>query len=131
FPAAGPEPHPALSPGLVVRATASAPEPPRGLLPRQVPLGDAAFNAGRAALAVLALTARPDLLPAATDDRLHQPYRRPAYPATAALVDALRGHGVPAAVSGAGPTVLALTSAEALPPTVDLTGFPAWPLPVA
>jgi homoserine kinase len=124
------EPHPSLSPVLLVPATTSATEVTRGLLPRQVPLGDAAFNAGRAALAVLAFTARPDLLPAATDDRLHQPYRRPAYPATAALVDALRGHGVPAAVSGAGPTVLALTVGEPLPPTVDLTGFQAWPLRV-
>ena len=124
------EPHPSLSPVLLVPAATSATEVTRGLLPRHVPFGDAAFNAGRAALAVLAFTARPDLLPAATDDRLHQPYRRPAYPATAALVDGLRGHGVPAAVSGAGPSVLALTSGDPLPPTVDLTGFQAWPLRV-
>src|SRR5262249_62178519 len=131
FPAAGPEPHPALSPGLVVRATASAPEPPRGLLPRQVPLGDAAFNAGRAALAVLALTDRPDLLLAATDDRLHQPYRRPAYPATAALVDVLRRHGVPAAVSGAGPAVLTLTGGDPRPPARDPPGLETWGPPAA
>lgn len=133
------EPHSSLSPVLLVPATASVTEVTRGLLPRHVPLGDAAFNVGRTALAVLALTARPDLLPAATDDRLHQPYRRPAYPATAALVDALRGHAVPAAVSGAGPTVLVLTVGEPgepgepgklLPPAVDLTGFQAWPLRV-
>lgn len=130
FHAARLEPHPSLSPVLLVPATTSATETTRGLLPRHVPLGDAAFNVGRAALAVLALTERPDLLLAATEDRLHQPYRRPAYPATAALMDVLREHGVPAAVSGAGPTVLALTAGEPLPAAVDFAGFEAWPLPV-
>jgi homoserine kinase len=124
------EPHPNLSPMLLVPATTSATEVARGLLPSHIPLGDAVFNVGRAALAVLALTKRPELLLAATDDRLHQPYRRPAHPDTAALVDVLRGHGVPAAVSGAGPTVLALTAGEPLPPAVDLTGFEARPLRV-
>ena len=46
-----------------------------------VPHADAALNAGRAALLVAALTARPpDLLLAATEDRLHQAYRAPAMP---------------------------------------------------
>ena len=46
----------------------------------------------------------------ATEDRLHQGYRRPAYPESADLVDALRAQGVAAAISGAGPTVLAFTT---------------------
>jgi homoserine kinase len=87
----------------------------RALLPETVPHADAAFNAARAALLVPALTTRPDLLLEATDDRLHQPYRRPAYPRTADLVAKLRAAGIAAAVSGAGPTVLALTDAATAP----------------
>jgi homoserine kinase len=125
------EPHPALAPLLLVPTFRAATEQARGLLPPQVPHADAAFNLGRAALLVHALTAAPELLLAATEDRLHQPYRRGAYPATAALVDALRRAGVPAVVSGAGPTVLALTGGGGLPAGIDLTGFEPMALPVA
>lgn len=85
----------------------------RGLLPTTVPHADAAANAGRAGLLVAALAGRPrepvnlDLLLAATEDRLHQPYRAPAMPESLALVRELRDRGVPAVISGAGPTVLA------------------------
>ena len=81
----------------------------RGLLPEQVPHADAATNAGRAALLVAALAGRPEELWRATSDLLHQDYRRPAMPASLDLIDALRADGVPAIVSGAGPTVLAFT----------------------
>ena len=84
----------------------------RAALPATVPHGDAAYNAGRAALLVHALTAAPELLPDATDDRLHQGYRAPGMPATAALVARLREVGIAAVVSGAGPSVLALTGAD-------------------
>ncbi|WP_017935497.1 homoserine kinase [Nocardioides sp. Iso805N] len=80
----------------------------RGLLPATVPHADAAADAGRTALLVAALACRPDQLLRATRDYLHQDYRRPAMPESLALVDALRADGVPAVVSGAGPTVLAL-----------------------
>ncbi|HWJ83179.1 MAG TPA: homoserine kinase [Nocardioides sp.] len=83
----------------------------RGLLPAQVPHADAAANAGRAALLVAALAGRPDQLLRATADRLHQDYRREAMPDSLDLVDRLRADGVPAIVSGAGPTVLAFTAA--------------------
>jgi homoserine kinase len=92
----------------------------RRLLPDQVPFGDAALVAGRAALLTAALTARPDLLLAATEDRLHQPYRASAMPRSAALVATLRGRGIAAVVSGAGPTVLALSDAAAAPAVADL-----------
>jgi homoserine kinase len=125
------EPHPDLAPVLLIPAETSATNVTRGLLPAEVPHGDAAFTAGRAALLVHALTVAPQLLLAATEDRLHQPYRRAAYPATARLVDALRAAGVPAAVSGAGPTVLALPAAGELPSTVDIVGFTPCRLDVA
>ena len=81
----------------------------RGLLPATVPHGDAAANAGRAALLVAALGRQPELLLAATEDRLHQDYREPAMPDSLRLVRALRADGLPAVVSGAGPTVLVFT----------------------
>ncbi|SEO91396.1 homoserine kinase [Trujillonella endophytica] len=81
----------------------------RGLLPEAVPHADAAFNAGRAALLVHALTQAPSLLLAATDDRLHQRQRAAAMPDTIALVDRLREAGHAAVVSGAGPSVLVLS----------------------
>jgi homoserine kinase len=81
----------------------------RGLLPDVVPHGDAAANAGRAALLVTALTGRPDLLLAATEDWLHQDHREPAMPDSLQLVRSLRADGLAAVVSGAGPSVVVLT----------------------
>jgi len=108
-----------LEPLAEVRPVAFIPPSPvstelaRGLLPPTVPHADAAANAGRAALLVAALTARADALLDATEDRLHQDYRAPAMPATHDLVRRLRSAGVPAVVSGAGPAVLALLTAQA------------------
>ncbi|MGX7824670.1 homoserine kinase [Actinokineospora sp. 24-640] len=127
FRAASLEPHPDLRVVAIVPSERSDTHVTRGLLPATVPHADAAFTASRAALAVHALTAAPELLLAATDDRLHQDYRESAYPATLRLVRALRDQGVPAVVSGAGPTVLALGD---VPDGLDLRGFSAWPLPV-
>lgn len=79
----------------------------RGLLPDLVPHADAAANAGRAALLVASLAGRPEHLLAATRDWLHQQQREPAMPESLALVRTLRADGVPAVISGAGPTVLA------------------------
>ena len=121
---------PEVAPVAFVSDHSSSTEATRGLLPDRIPHSDAAFTAARAALLVHALTCAPGLLFAATEDRLHQPYRRPAYPATAALVDALRDAGVPAVVSGAGPTVLALTTGEQLPDDLPTAGFTMLPLPV-
>ena len=97
----------------------------RGVLPDRVPHRDAAANAGRSALLVAALTgqSRPALTGAghadgigvlidATRDRLHQDYRAVAMPHTHALVERLRAAGIPAVVSGAGPSVLALLGAD-------------------
>ena len=104
------EPSRELAPVAFVPSTTSSTKKARGALPEQVPHVDAAANAARAALLPLALTTEPGLLMEATRDRLHQDYRAPSQPRTAALVEALRADGVPAVVSGAGPTVLALTT---------------------
>jgi homoserine kinase len=107
------EPRPEVSTVAFVAPEPVSTKVARGLLPPAVPHADAARNAGRAALLVAALTARevpldgtPALLDA-TEDKLHQEYRAPAMPGTRDLVARLRAAGVPAVVSGAGPSVLA------------------------
>jgi homoserine kinase len=87
-------------------STASA----RAVLPAQIPHACAARNAGRAALLVEAVTRRPDVLLAATRDWLHQEQRRPAFPESMSLLDVLRARGHAAVISGAGPSVLVLTT---------------------
>ncbi|WP_199432733.1 homoserine kinase [Qaidamihabitans albus] len=124
------EPHPTLRPVLAVPAERSSTRAARGLLPEQVPHADAAFTAGRAALAVHALTTRPELLLPATEDRLHQDYREPAFPASMRLVRALRAQGVAAAVSGAGPSVIAFTTTGILPAGTGVEHFEVTEMPV-
>jgi homoserine kinase len=102
--------HPELAPVALVPSTMSSTQKVRGLLPATVPFADAAANASRAALLPTALTRTPQLLMAATEDRLHQQYRASAMPRSARLVEALRAAQIPAVISGAGPTVLALVT---------------------
>ena len=100
--------HPDLRLAVLVPEHERLPtEDARRILPRQVPLADAAFNAGRAALAVLALTERPELLPEAVEDRLHQGRRLPLVPGARAMFEELRAAGLPVCVAGAGPSLVA------------------------
>ena len=124
--------HKSIAPVAFVPDTRSSTAKVRKLLPEVVPHHDAAANAARAALLVQALTRRPDLLLVATEDALHQPYRAPAMPRSAALVARLRAAGIPAVISGAGPTVLALTTAgqAAEVAEFDARWFTAMPLAV-
>jgi homoserine kinase len=100
-----------LAPVVCVPASPLATAEARQVLPPVVPHADAAANSARAALLIAALISDPALLMAGTQDFLHQPYRAAAMPATADLVARLRAAGIPAVVSGAGPSVLALTVA--------------------
>ena len=84
----------------------------RKMLPETIPFADAVQNSRNASLMSHALTLRPDLLFTATEDFLHQSYRADAMPESFALVEKLRGAGVAAFISGAGPTVLALHTAD-------------------
>jgi homoserine kinase len=103
------EPVDGLTPVLCVPASPVSTQTARGLLPPSVPHADAAANAARAALLIAGLTADPALLMAGTEDFLHQAYRAAAMPATVDLIGRLRAAAIPAVVSGAGPSVLALT----------------------
>lgn len=115
--------HPDVRPVVFVPEVRSATSATRGLIPEVIPHIDAAFSAGRAALLVHALTTDPSQLLPATDDRLHQSYRRPAYPESLALVEWLRGEGIAAAISGAGPTVIAFDSSRSGVADLAVAGF--------
>jgi homoserine kinase len=82
----------------------------RQALPAQIDYASASFNIARSALLVHALTEDPSRLFEATADRLHQEQRRGMYAPSMALVDSLRTNGVAAAISGAGPTVIAFAT---------------------
>jgi homoserine kinase len=128
------DPMPGLPIVAYVPATPLATQVARGLLPAVVPHGDAAANAGRAALLVAALTGRPDLLLTATEDRLHQEYRATAMPESLAFLHKVRGNGQAAVISGAGPTVLVFGGTTSEAPDdwerhdlgTDLSGVQVW-----
>lgn len=88
----------------------------RAVLPREVTLSDAVFNAQRAALFQALLSERRfDLFSEALRDRLHQPHRIPHAPGLSAILkmnDQISDHpgllGV--ALSGAGSTMIAFAS---------------------
>lgn len=104
--------HPDIAAVAFVPETTLATHTARALLPDRIPLRHAALNSARAALLVEAATRRPELLVPATRDWLHQEARRPSYAASMALVDRLRQQGHAAFISGAGPSVLVLTTAD-------------------
>lgn len=108
---------------LIPRAVLATREA-RAVLPEQVPHHDAAFNVGRAALLVAALSGHPERLWAATEDRLHQGYRASVMPSAAAMIAYLRERGLPAVVSGAGPSVLVIGTG--LMAGGLATGTPVW-----
>ena len=118
--------HPDVDVVVLVPETQLATRTARAVLPAAVPLAAAAAGAGRAALLVHALTSDPTHLHAATRDWLHQEARRPAYPETMRLVDALRAQGHAAVVSGAGPSVLVLTTRAAAASVNAPQGRSAW-----
>jgi homoserine kinase len=107
--------HPDIHLFLAIPEERSLTAETRVLLPAQVSHYDARFNVSRAALLVVALTDRPDLLMAATEDVLHQPQRAPAMPASAEYLRLLRRYGIAAVLSGAGPAVIALSTEPQLP----------------
>lgn len=80
----------------------------RDLLPKQIPLADAVFNIGHSIQAVEALRSGDiAALADAFQDRLHQPYRLPQIPGAADAMAAAHLAGAAAALSGAGPSLIA------------------------
>lgn len=91
----------------------------RRVLPSDVSHVDARFNVSRAALLPVALSRHPELLWEATRDRLHQPYRAEVLPVSSEWVNRLRNLGYPAFLSGAGPTVMVLSTEPVDPALLD------------
>jgi len=89
-------------------------EEARAILPSQVSRDDAVFNVAHGA-ALIAAVMRSDgaLLALAMADRLHQPARTKLVPALSEIIGAAREAGAfGAALSGAGPSVLAVAPAR-------------------
>jgi homoserine kinase len=107
------DPRPELRPVVLLneRERVSTVEA-RRILPRDVPFDAAVFNASRAALLVLALTSRPDLLGDAVRDALHQGPRLQLAPKSSQVFFRLLEEGVPVCVAGSGPTLLAFDTDE-------------------
>ncbi|MGV0397522.1 homoserine kinase [Corynebacterium suicordis] len=108
-----------------IKATAFVPdfhastEAVRRVLPSNVSHLDARFNVSRAAVMSVALRDRPDLLWEGTRDKLHQSYRAEVLPVSAEWVNRLRNYGYPAFLSGAGPTVMVLSTEKVAQDLVD------------
>ena len=98
----------------------------RAVLPEQIPHEIAAKNSARVGLLVEAVTRRPELLHAATREWLHQEQRRASFPDSMALLDALRGKGHAAVISGAGPSVLVLTTVSQIEDARALADQSVW-----
>ncbi len=105
--------HPEIEPVALVPAATLATDTARKALGATVGLRSAAGTAARAALLIEAMTRDPGLLLPATREWLHQETRRPAYAESMRQVDRLRAEGHAAVISGAGPTVLVLTTRDA------------------
>ncbi len=86
----------------------------RAALPDRVSLQDAVANSSRAAMLVAALAQEQyHLLETATEDFLHQPYRKALNPALEPCINAaLEAEAYGAALSGSGPTIIAFTPKE-------------------
>jgi homoserine kinase len=121
------EPHPELRAVVLVPSvrldTASA----RDALPDRVPMADAVFNLGHAALLVEALTTDPSMLQEALRDRLHQDARLELVPEMADQFDRIQAlRRVPVCVSGAGPSLIAFPLDGAEIPPEALEGPGEW-----
>ncbi len=81
----------------------------RQVLPAEVRRESASFNLGRLALLIAGLADSRMLIGEATEDRLHQDYRSPLFPAAPNLLSRLSAGGALAVCwSGAGPSLLGI-----------------------
>ncbi|UVI28105.1 homoserine kinase [Paenibacillus spongiae] len=107
------EPHPDLETLVAIPAFQLSTEKARHALPKEIAMRDAVFNIGCSSLLVAAFASgRLDLIGHAMRDRLHQPYRAAFIPGMTEILEKATEHGaLGIALSGAGPTLLALIEA--------------------
>lgn len=118
------DPPPNLEVLVAIPAFRLPTERARHALPESYSRGDVVFNIGRSSLLVAALAAgRLDLLGFAMQDKLHQPYRAALIPGMSKILAEAPEHGaLGAALSGAGPTMLAFVDSNS-PRKVELERF--------
>lgn len=102
-------PNPGWGVALFIAHQPLPTEKARSVLPTEVPIADASFNASRTALLVRAIVSkRASLLGEAMRDRLHQPHRLHLYPWAEEVIHVAEAAGAyGAAICGAGPSVFA------------------------
>lgn len=110
------EPHPGVSPLVLVARERFKTAEARRVLPAEVSRADAVANAAALSSLVAALAGLqpPTALMAATEDRIHEPYRLALMPETATLHAGLRAKGIPTALAGAGPSLICLVETPSL-----------------
>ncbi|MGN0018397.1 MAG: homoserine kinase [Candidatus Gastranaerophilaceae bacterium] len=84
----------------------------RSVLPELVPMQDAKFNARRYAMLVHAINTKDsELMKAALEDKLHQPYREKLVPGFIEIKEALRHENnvLGTVISGAGPALIVIS----------------------
>lgn len=84
----------------------------REVVPQMISRDDAIFTSSHVGLMVLALMQKDlELFGAVMEDRLHQPYREELIPGMRRVIEKAEKYGaVGAALSGAGPTIIAFTN---------------------
>jgi homoserine kinase len=89
----------------------------RSVLPKEVPMKDAIFNAQRLAMFIQAVNTKDsELMKTALKDRLHQPYRMKLIPGLEKIIDNLRHfeNVLGCVISGAGSTILVISEKNGL-----------------
>jgi homoserine kinase len=121
------EPTSAVSPMVLIPSQRLGTSSARAVLPDGVPFQDAVATSSRTAglLSILtgAAPATREALLECTKDVLHQPYRASLMPETASALESLRAAGVPAVVSGAGPSILYLLTGGVHTGAPELEGW--------
>ncbi len=98
---------PELAAVVVIPSIELATKKARGVLPESIDFRDATFNLGRMGLLIAGLADLGLLVPEATQDRLHQPYRTSLFEESSVILEALLDSGAIASCwSGAGPTMI-------------------------
>lgn len=108
------EPHHKLETLVAIPAFQLSTEKARHALPAQISMADAVFNVGRSSLLVAALASGElGIIRHAMKDRLHQPYRAALIPGMTTILERAHQFGaLGAALSGAGPTLIAFVDAD-------------------
>lgn len=110
------KPVESISPMILVASQRFKTGAARRAVPTEFSREDAVANAAATAalVAILGGMAGPQGLMAATEDRLHEPYRLPLMKQTQSVRNQMREAGIPTALSGAGPSLVSFVASAQL-----------------